>query len=71
MKCKKRELINRIHITYGRSTDLQALRFSPDRKTDIQKCLLSEQDFKKKERSICIKQAGKLIFPRVYNNFCL
>ena len=39
--------------------------FSPDRKTDIQKCLLSEQDFKKKERSICIKQAGKLIFPRV------
>ena len=64
MKCK-RELINRIHMTYGRFTDLQALCFSPDRKIDIQNCLPSEQDFKKKERSICIKQASKLLFPRV------
>ena len=64
MKCK-RELINIINMTYGRFTDLQAMCFSPDRKIDIQKCLLSEQDFKKKERSIRIKQASKLIFPCV------
>ena len=42
---------------------LQAPTFSPERKINIQKVLVCEQDFKKKERSVHITQPGKLTFP--------
>ena len=43
--------------------NLQAPFFSPEIKINIRKCLVCEQKFKKKGRSIRITQAGKLTFP--------
>ena len=62
MKYKKKP-INRVQKDVG--MNLQAPFYSPERTTNIRICLSWEQEFKKKERSIRITQAGKLTFPSV------
>ena len=56
----KRKPIHRIQNDVG--MNLQAPFFSQERKINIRKCLVCEQEFKKKERSIHIAQTGKLTF---------
>ena len=54
----KRKPINRIQKKVG--MNLEAPFFSTERKINIRKCLVCEQEFKKKERSIHITQSGRL-----------